>query len=135
MFDNTGAWVKNDDSPLFYVTMGSFEGSEVCELVGLYLLSKISALTDSDNVGLYKDDELAVIHNTNGPKLDRLRKNVIATFKNEGLSITTEINPVETGFLDATFNLSTRKYYPFNKTNNAPLYIHVKSNHPPSIVK
>ena len=26
-------------------------------------------------------------------------------------------------------------YYLYNKTNNAPHYIHAKSNHPPSIVK
>ena len=50
---NTGAWVKNDDNPLFDVTMGSFHSAaEECELVGLYLLSIISVLTDSDNVGL-----------------------------------------------------------------------------------
>ena len=49
----TGAWVKNDDNPLFDVTMGSFDSAaEECELVGLYLLSIISVLTDSDNVGL-----------------------------------------------------------------------------------
>ena len=39
LFDSTGVWVKNDDNPLFDVTMGSFDGAEVCELVGLYLLS------------------------------------------------------------------------------------------------
>ena len=50
LFDSTGVWVKNDDNPLFDVTMGSFDGAEVCELVGLYLLSKISVLIDSDNV-------------------------------------------------------------------------------------
>ena len=50
---NTGAWVKNDDNPLFDVTMGSFDSAaEECELVGLYLLSIISVLTDSNNVGL-----------------------------------------------------------------------------------
>ena len=39
LFDSIGVWVKNDDNPLFDVTMGSFDGAEVCELVGLYLLS------------------------------------------------------------------------------------------------
>ena len=46
--------------------MGSFDSAEVCEVVGLYLLSKISVFIDSDNVSLYKDDGLAVIHNANG---------------------------------------------------------------------
>ena len=48
LFGNTGAWVKNDENPLFDVTMGSFDGAEVCEPGDLYLLSKISVLIDSD---------------------------------------------------------------------------------------
>ena len=36
---------------------------------------------------------------------------------------------------DVTFNLSTEMYYLYNKPNNAPFYIHAKSNHPLSIVK
>ena len=70
--------------------MSSFDGAEICELTDLYLLSKFSVVIDSDNVGLYRDDGVAVIHNANGPKLNRLRKNIIATFKSEGLSITFE---------------------------------------------
>ena len=85
--------------------MDSFDGAEACELVGLYLLSKISLLIDLDNFGLYRDNGLALIDNANGPKLDRLRKNITATFKNEGLSITIETNLVKTDFLHATFNL------------------------------
>ena len=80
-------------------------------------------------------DGLAVVHNANDPKQDRLRKNIIATFKNKGLSITFEINLVETDFLNVTFNLSRRKYYPYNKPNNTSFYIYAKSHHPPSIVK
>ena len=48
--------------------------------------------------------------------------------------MTIEANLVETGFLDVIFNLSIEKYYPYNKLNNAPLYIHAKSNHPLTIV-
>ena len=82
LFDSTGVWVKNDNNILFDVTMGSFDGTDVCELVSLYLLSKISVHIDLNNVGLYRDDRLA-INDTNGPKLDRIRKNIIATFKSE----------------------------------------------------
>ena len=58
-------WVKNDDNPLVKVTIGSFDGAEVCELGGLYLLSKVFVPTDLDNFGLYSGDWLAVIHNAN----------------------------------------------------------------------
>ena len=40
LFDSTCVWVKNGGNPLFDVTMDSCDGAEVCELVGLYLLSK-----------------------------------------------------------------------------------------------
>ena len=115
--------------------MGSFDGAEVCELVGLYLLNKIKPLLDSNNAGLYRDDGLAIVHKANGPKVDRLRKDIISLFKDEGLSITIDTNLIETDFLDVSFNLNTEKYFPFRKPNNAPLYIHSKSNHPPSIIK
>ena len=44
------AWVKKDGNPLFDVAMGSFDGAEVCELVGLHLLNKIKSLLGSNNV-------------------------------------------------------------------------------------
>ena len=36
------------NNELFDVTMGSFDGDEVCELVGLYLLDKLSKLLGKD---------------------------------------------------------------------------------------
>ena len=58
LFSKDGTWVKKGDNELFHVTMGSFKGAEVCELVGLYLLDKLSKLLGKDNVGLYRDDLL-----------------------------------------------------------------------------
>ena len=54
--------------------MGSLDGAEMCELVGLYLLNKIKPLLGSNSVGLYRDDGLAIVHKVNGPKVGRLRK-------------------------------------------------------------
>ena len=120
---------------MFDVTMGSLDGAKVCEIVGLYLLDKVSVLLSKDNAGLYRDDGLGVVNDANGPKLDRLRKDIIAIFKSEGLSITIEINSIETDFLDVTFNLHTGKYFPYRKPNNDPLYINIHSNHPSTIKK
>ena len=39
--------------------MGSFDGAELCELVGLYLLSKLETLLGKPAVGLYRDDGLS----------------------------------------------------------------------------
>ena len=54
--------------------MGSNDGEEVCKLVGLYLLSKRTPLFGTKNVVLYRDDGLALKHEDNGPKMDRINK-------------------------------------------------------------
>ena len=36
--------------------MGSHDDAEVCELVGIYLLGKLSNIIDRKNIGLYRDD-------------------------------------------------------------------------------
>ena len=76
--------------------MGSFNGAKIYQLVGLYLLDKLSSLIGRENVGLYRDDGLAAINSSSGPVLDKTRKNIIALFKNEGLSIIIETNVFET---------------------------------------
>ena len=55
--------------------MGGYARAEACELVWLYLLSKLAPLVDTKNAGLYRDDSSAVIHQVNGTKMDgRIRK-------------------------------------------------------------
>ena len=36
LFDEKDTWMKNQ-SALFYVTMGVYDGAEVCELLGTYI--------------------------------------------------------------------------------------------------
>ena len=64
----------------------------------------------------------------------KIRKNIIAVFKNEKLSITIENNLFETDFFTLTFNLVTGKFSPFRKPNNQSLYINAKSNHPSTCI-
>lgn len=135
LFSNDEVWVKKGDNELFDVTMGSFDGAEVCELVGLYLLDKLALLLGKENVGLYRDDGLAVVNFASGRKVDQLRKQIIAIFKNEGLQITINVNLSTVDFLDVTFDLASNRYYPFRKPDNDLLYINKNSNHPPTILK
>ena len=134
LFYDDNAWVKKEGNPLCDVTMGSYDGAEVCELVELYLLDKLAPLIDTKNVGLYRDYGLAVTHQANGPKMDRIRKDSIALFKSEGFSITIDTNLIETD-LGVSFNLEMDKLFPYRKPSNTPHYIHSESNHPPSIIK
>ena len=46
--------------------MGSYDDTEVCELVGIYTLSKLENLTYKDDIGLYYDDGLILIKELNG---------------------------------------------------------------------
>ena len=41
LFNNVKAWVKKDSESNFDVTMGSYDGPEICELVGLFILSAL----------------------------------------------------------------------------------------------
>ena len=62
-------WCKKTSN--FDVTMGSFDGAEICELVGLFLLSQLQYL--NINVGLYRDDGLAITNQT-PRKADKIKK-------------------------------------------------------------
>ena len=54
--------------------MGSFDGAQICEIIGIYLLEKVSPLLRKENFGLYRDDGLATVNSSSGPVLDRMRK-------------------------------------------------------------
>ena len=58
----------------FDVAVGSFDGAEICELVGLFLLHQLSLILDKDEVGLYRDDGLAVLRNSSGADAKKMRK-------------------------------------------------------------
>lgn len=134
LFNKDEIWTKKGNT-LFDVTMGSYDGAEICELVGLYLLDALGDRLGRGKVGLYRDDGLAVLMNHSGRQADRVRKDVEKMFKDNGLSITIEIGMQTTDFLDVTFDLPSGKYYPYRKPNDMPLYVKAASNHPPSIIR
>ena len=119
---------------MFDVPMGSYDGSEICELVGSYILSSLSKILGKDNTGLYRDDGLAVTNST-PRQCDKMKKEIISTFHALNLRITIEVNIKITNFLDITLNLTKGSYQPFSKTNNKLLYVDKRSNHPPTILK
>ena len=105
---------KGDDS--FDVTMGSFDGTEVCELVGLYILNRLVPLMgNNSSSGLYQDDGLAAIGTSSARRLDKSRKDIIELFKSEGLAVTIECNLQVTEFLNVTFVLPKWEILPIQK--------------------
>ena len=133
LFFNQEPWIKKGDSN-FDCGMGSLDSAEVCELIGLFILSKLEAVIPRDNIGLYRDDGLAVT-NLPGPELDRLRKQVTRIFKSHNLQITVDAGAKVTDFLDVSLNLENESYRPFRKDSRPPVYIQKSSNHPPHISK
>lgn len=135
LFHKTEPWVKKQGDEDFDVPMGCYDGAEVCQLVGTFILSKLAAIIEKESMGLYRDDGLAVLRNLSGPETDRKRKNIINIFKQCGLSITIQTNIKIADFLDVQFNLTNNSHKPYRKPNNEPIYINKLSNHPPNILK
>ena len=51
LFESGNIWIKNDE-PDFDVAMGSYDGAEICELVGLYVFHLLEKEFGSDRFGL-----------------------------------------------------------------------------------
>ena len=131
LFNDKQSWIKKDNKD-FNVSMGSWDGAEVCEIVGLFLLSKLQNL--AINLGLYRDDGLGVT--TLRPRLAELEKQKVIRIMNEyGLKITAKANDDSVNFLDVNLNLVTSTFRPFMKDNDVPLYVHKQSNHPAGILQ
>ena len=133
LFSDKSTWIKKDGTD-FDVTMGSYDGAEVCELVGLYMLNLLCKKFGKKYIGLYRDDGLAALP-FSAQQADRARKQIIQIFKSCGFNITIEIMLKQTDYLDVTFDLPTGKYWPYRKPNNVPLYVHADSNHPHVVLK
>ena len=60
------AWKKKETDRCFDVAMGSYDGAEICELVGIYILTRLARIIKRYDCGLYRDDGLLILRNVNG---------------------------------------------------------------------
>ena len=72
----------------FDVTMGSYGGAKICELVGLFIVNHLGKSFGKENIGLYRDDGLAIIKNKSARLADKTRKELHKAFEQFGLKIT-----------------------------------------------
>ena len=135
LFNDSKPWLKKFGNEGFDVTMRCFDGAEVRELVGSLILTKLCDVLQRENVGLYRDDGLAIVKQMPDPELERKRKKIIEIFKKYGLAITIKTNLFVVNFLDIQFNLLNGTFKPYRKPNNDPIYVHKDSNHPPQVLK
>ena len=134
LISNNEAWKKKQTESCFHMTMRSFDGAELCELVGIYILCSLAKLINKEDCGFYRDDGLLILWNLNGQQIHPMPKNIIKTFKDIGFAIDVETNLKIVDFLDITFNLNNGTYRPYKKPNDLLLYINKSSNHPPQII-
>ena len=129
LFSKKVPWVKKERNTDFDVPMGCYDCTEVCGIIGSYILNLLGSILHKDLVGLYKGDDLAIVRNLSGPKIERKRKAIIKLFKECGLNITIKTNLKIVNFTDIEMNLDTGTYRPYRKSDNQ-----IKSP-PPSIIK
>ena len=89
LINNNQPWCKKS-SENFDATMGSYDGAETCELVGLFLLNTIKSKLPG-NFGLYRDDGLAAIE-ASPKEIDTIKKHLCTIFRNYNLRITVDSN-------------------------------------------
>ena len=118
-----------------HVPMGCYDGADICELVGSFILNKLTSIINKSNIDLYRDDGLGIFQNVSKPEIERKKKVIVKVFKGCSLTITIQCNLKIVDFLDVTFDLENNVYKPFRKENNNPIYIDKHSKHPASILK
>ena len=129
LYTGDTVWVKKGEIN-FDVGMGAWDGAETCELVGLYILSKLRNKLPNFDHGLYRDDSLGVVETT--PRnAEKIRQKLHSIMSELGLKITSRANIKVVEFLDVVFDLEKDNYRPFLKPGDRPMYVNKQSNHPP----
>ena len=80
-------------------------GAELCKLIGLFF-RRIKKCFVLERFGLYGDDRLAVLPNSSGFKVERLKKQTHAFFKSMGLRVSVESPMMTTEYLNVKLNLN-----------------------------
>ena len=105
LFNNKELWLRKSGNEEFDVPMGCFDGAEVCELVGVYILHLLRTVMRKENVGLHRNNGLGILRNFSGPEIECKRKQIIQIFKSCGLNVTVKTNLKTVDFLDVRLDL------------------------------
>ena len=79
--------------------MGYYDESEVCELIGTYLLNQLQIVITKENVGLYRDSRLGTFKNMPGNKEEKRKKELLKISKSNGVTTTVKVNVKQPPFL------------------------------------
>ena len=71
LFQNSEPWVKKRGNENFNVPMSCYDGAKLCELVGSFILNKLTSIVDKSD---YHDDGLGIFYNVLKPEIERKKK-------------------------------------------------------------
>ena len=133
LISNDKIWTKKDGP--WDVTMGAFDGAQVTDLVGLYILHRLKTEIPEVQFTLYRDDGLGTHTRFSDTKIKNIKNRLKAVFDSLGLEIIVDTKLTSVNFLDVSMDLMDDSFKPFRKPNDTPIYVHKLSNHPPSVSK
>lgn len=117
-------WVKKACKDGFDVPQGSYDGSEVSELMRLFTLNKIFHI---DN---YRDNGLMVVPDNKNAN-DKIRK-ILLKFHDLKFSIAAEMNKKIIQYFDVEFDLAVSTVFPYLKPKTRVRYmckVHPSTKH------
>ena len=125
-------WMKKDG--LFNVTMRAYDGAAVSQLVGTFLLDKISVKYDKNRIGLCRGNGLPVFKKSS-TRLEKIKKSLQKSFKDFRWKIVAESNLRIVNSLDVTLSINGGFFGPCYKPYDFTQYINKESDHPPNLNK
>ena len=129
LYNDGEPWIKKQSNH-FHVTVGWYDGAEVCELIGTFRLRLIGSKYNPNNIGQYRDNWFTVFKNTSGPQSKKIKKTFQKTSKKKGLGIVIKCNLEIVNLLGVKLNLNDGSCRPYKKPNENTNYIHANSDHP-----
>ena len=103
--------------------MGLFFGAKLCDLIGLYAFCKLRHLYSYKDIGLYRDDGLAITSRKSKQELERLKMNTIKTFNELSFKITINIGAPKCSFLDISLDTTNNTFKPYQKKTPASIIL------------
>ena len=94
LFDKDNVGVRKDN-PDFDLTMGSYDGAGLCELVGLYLEDLVAKKFGKLYIGFFRDYGLCCFENVWRPDSEKIKKKIIENLQKQWIR--------HKSFLDVTF--------------------------------
>ena len=129
LYSEDNAWMKKGEGGNFDVSIGAYDGAEICELVGCVLLYSINKIMDPSSHGLI------IVDKSTPKKCDGIRKRLYKLFEEFGFSLDVTTDLKITDYLDVSLNLYSGTVSPFRKRNQDLRYVNRGSNHPIQVFK